>query len=339
MGNKFSRRRDAPEAASPEAASPEAAAPEQKTAEEPAAAEPAAAEPAAAEPAQDSEIVQTQQAVETENTAELVTPVASLPTEECKAECKEAPAAPLSDPEPEPVAQETPAPVQPEPAVPVSEPSPPQPEPEPEPEPQLAPEPVPEPIPEPEPGVEAVPESIPESAPAPPEDLEPQTDMLTEESLPEPEISSPALIDLGIPDATPQLITADPSPVPVPALFDADEPSDIPVTEECHGGFEVSTLEPEEPQETAESVEKPMEVEAAENLEQLVNDLNGESVSELLQNLELKGNDLVADLIPTDVKIPDGTPILDMTPATELMWINRWGFMKEVNRYFSVTPS
>ncbi|KAM8750413.1 uncharacterized protein AB9X84_012281 [Acanthopagrus schlegelii] len=314
MGNKFSRRRDAPDAASPEAAAP---------AEEPAAAEPAAAEPAAAEPAQDSEIVQTQQAVETVNTAELVTPVASLPTEECKSECNEAPAAPLSDPEPEPVAQKTPAPVQPEPAVPVSEPSPPQPEPEPEPEPvaepQLAPEPVPEPIPEPEPEVEAVPESIPESAPAPPEDLEPQTDMLTQESLPEPEISSPALIDLGIPDATPQPITADPSPVPVPALFDADEPSDIPVTEECHGGFEVSTLEPEEPQETAESVEKPMEVEAAENLEQLVNDLNEESVSELLQNLELKGNDLVADLIPTDVKIPDGTPILDMTPATELM--------------------
>lgn len=306
MGNKFSRRRDAPEAAAPEAA-----APEQKTAEE----------PAAAEPAQDSEIVQTQLAVKTENTAELVTPVPSLPTEECTSECKEAAAAPAppSDPEPEPVAEETP--VQPEPAVPVSEPSPPTPEPEPEPvaETQLAPEPVPEPIPEPEPEVEAVPESIPESAPAPPEDLEPQTDMLTQESLPEPEISSPALIDLGIPDATPQPITADPSPAPVPALFDADEPSDIPVTEECHGGFEVSTLEPEEPEETAESVEKPMEVEAAENMEQLVNDLNEESVSELLQNLELKGNDLVADLIPTDVKIPDGPPILDMTPATELM--------------------
>ena len=282
MGNRFSstKRRDAP-ATSAETA----AAPEQKTAEEPA---------VATQPAADAGITQTQEAVENVDVVvgESVTPVASLPPEECTSECKaaEAPA------EPEPVATETPAPVEPEPLVSVSEPSPP--EPEPAPEPELAPEPepvAPEPVPEPEPTsnpeaevVEAAPEPIPESVPSF-EALEQQTDMLTQESLPEP------LIDLGVPDANSE---------------PADEPADIPVSEEC---------QEDGPEETSESLEKPMEVEAAGDLVQLVSDVNEESVTELLQNLELKGNDLVADHIPTDVKIPDDGLITNMSTSAELM--------------------
>lgn len=317
MGNRFSRRRDAP------ANSAETAATEQKTAEE----------PAATQPAEESGITQTQEAVEIENldvvVGEPVTLVACIPPEECVSECKEveAPAAPapLND-EPEPMAKETPAPVQAEPLVSVSEPTPPAPEPEPEPEPvaeaQLAPEPAPEPVPEPEPTsnpeaeVEAVPEPISESVPAQAEALEQQTDLLNQESLPEPEISSPPLIDMGVPDATPQPISTPPSLIPAAV----DEPSDIPVTQECQDSAEVSvisTFEPEKPKETC--LDQLMEEEAAENLEQLVNDVHEESVSGLLKNLELKGNDLVADLIPTDVKIPDDTPIIDMSASTELM--------------------
>lgn len=348
MGNRFSRRRDAP------ANSAEAAAPEQQTAEE----------PAATQPAEDSGIPQTQEAAKTVDldvvVGEPVKQVACLPPEECVAECKEAEApaapAPVNDAEPEPVAKETPAPVsepsppEPEPVAepePIAEPEPePVAEPEPVPEPapvlapepvpapepvaeaQLAPEPTPEPVPEPEPAsspeaeVEAVPEPVSVSVPAPAEALEQQTDMLTQESLPEPAISSPPLIDLGVADATPEAINTPPSPVPIPAPVSADEPSDIPVTEECQNSPEVpviSTLEPEKCEETSECLEKLVEVEAAENLEQLVCDVNEESVSGLLQQLELKGNDLLADLIPTDAKIPDDTPIIDMSASNELM--------------------
>lgn len=318
MGNKFSRRRDVP------ISNAEAAAPDQKPAEE----------PAAPQPAEDSGITQTQEAV-VENLdvviAEPVTPVACLPAEACVSECKaaEAPAtspAPLDDAEPEPVAKETPAPVQPEPVVSVSEPEPAAeaqlaPEPVPEPASEPVPEPAPEPVPEPEPTshpeaeVEAVPEPISESTPAPAEALEQQTDMLAQEPLPEPELSSPTVVDLDVADVTPQ-------PIDIPSV-DAVEPSDIPGTEECQDSAvvpEISTSEPEKSEETSESPEKPAEEEAAENLEQLVSDVNVESVSGLLKDLELKGNDLVADLIPTDVKIPDDTPITDMmSTATELM--------------------
>ncbi|XP_022609945.1 uncharacterized protein LOC111228388 [Seriola dumerili] len=326
MGNRFSRRRDTP------AGSGETAATEQKAAEE----------PAAPQPAEESGITTTQEAVETENldvvVGEPVTPVACLPSEECVSECKEveAPAvsATLNDAEPEPVAKETPAPSQPELLVSVSEPSPPESEPVAEPklvaEAQRAPEPVPETVPEPEPTsnpeaeaeAEAVPEPISEAEPVLTEALEQHADMLTQESLPEPELSSPPLIDLGVPDVTPQPVNTSPSPAPISDPDNANEPSDIPVTEECEGSAEAaesSTFEPEKPEETTESLEKPMEVEAAENLEQLVSDVNEESISGLLQNLELKGNDLVADLIPSDVKIPDDTPITDISTSTELM--------------------
>lgn len=321
MGNLFTKKQQAT------VNSAKAAAPQQKTAEE----------PAVTQPAKDSGIIQTQEVVEPENpdvvVGESVKVVARLPSEECTSECKapEAPAAtaPQNNAEPESVAKESPAPVQPEPLVSVGEPSLPQPVPVAKPEPvaeaQLAPEPAPEPVPEPEltskpeEEVKAVPEPVSESVPDPAEDMEQQTVMLTQESLPEPEISSPPLIDLGVSDATPQLIDTP----PISAAVSADEPSDIPVTQECQDSAEVSaisTLEAERSEETPEeSLEKQMEAEAAGNLEQLVSDVNVESVSGLLQNLELKGNDLVADLIPTDVKIPDETPITDTSMSTELM--------------------
>ncbi|TKS73359.1 hypothetical protein D9C73_007437 [Collichthys lucidus] len=304
MGNLLTKKQQAT------VTSAKAAAPQQKTAEE----------PAVTQPAKDSGITQTQEA-EPENpdvvVGESVKVVACLPSEECTSECKapEAPAAaaPQNNAEPESVAKESPAPVQPEPApVPVAKP-------EPVAEAQLAPEPAPEPVPEPEPTskpeeeVKAVPEPVSESVPDPAEDMEQQTEMLTQESLPEPEISSPPLIDLSVSDATPQLIDTP----PISAAVSADEHSDIPVTQECQDSAEVSaisTLEAERSEETPEeSLEKQMEVEAAGNLEQLVSDVNVESVSGLLQNLELKGND------PTDVKIPDETPITDTSMSTELM--------------------
>ncbi|XP_039988019.1 cell surface glycoprotein 1-like [Xiphias gladius] len=311
MGNRFSRRRDIT------ASSGETNAAEQKAAEE----------PAAPQPAEESGIAPTQEAVETENLDDVVvvgepeTVEPRLPSEECTSECKEveAPAASaaLNDADPEPVAKETPAPV--------GEPSPPESEPVAEPEPvaeaQLAPEPAPEPVPDPGPtsfpeaGVEALPEPTSELVPAPAEAVEQQTDMLTLDSLSEPSPPSPPLVDLCVPDVTPQPVNTTPSPAPIPDPVDADEPSDIPVTEERQDGAEAarsSTLEPERPEGTSESLEKLMEEEAAENLEQLVSDVNEESISGLLQNLELKGNDLVTDLIPSDVKIPDDTPITDV---------------------------
>lgn len=317
MGNRFSRRRDAP------GNSAETAATEQKAAEE----------PEATQPAQDSGTMQTEVAADTENldvvVKELVTLVAYSSPEECVEESKEvnAPDAPgqLNDVESESVAKDTPAPVQPEPLVLVSEPSPPEPEPAAEPKPvgeaPAAPEPAPEPVPEPEPTsnpgaeVEADPEPISEEAPVPAEVLEEQMDVLTQESLLDPVISSPALIDMGVSDATPQLINTPPSPDSNPAPVNADKPSGIAVTEECQDGADVSIISSCAPQksEESESLEKPMEVEAAGNLEQVVNDVSEESVSGLLQNLVLKGNDVVADLIPTDVKIPDDTLITDMS--------------------------
>lgn len=322
MGNRFSRRRDTP------ASTGETAATEQKAAQEPAAPPPAAAA------AEESGITQTQEAT-TENldvvVGEPVTPVASLPTEPCVAESKEveapdASAAP-NDAAPESVAkEETPAPIQTEPLVSTSEPSPPESEPVTEPEPvaetQPTPEPASEPVPEPEPEAEAEAEAVPEpiseaTIPVPAESPEQQIDTANHESLPEPELVSTPLVDLGVSDDAPQPVNTSPSDPD-----NADEPSDIPVTEECEGSIEAaesSTLEPEKLEETTESVEKPTEVEAVENLEQLASDVNEENISGLLQNLELKGNDLVADLIPGDVKIPDDTLVTDISTSTELM--------------------
>lgn len=305
MGNKITRRRDTL------SISAEAAATEE--------------EAAATQPADEAELTQEepQEAIDIENldvvVGELVTPVACLPSEECTSELKEAgrPAATLTtqnDAEPKPVAKETPAPVQPELLVSTIE-APPKSElveePKPSVEAQLAPE--SELTSNPEIETEVVPETSSEVVPAPAEALEQQTNMLTQESLSKPVISSSPLIDLGVPDVTLQPVNTPPSPVPIHDPVDADEPSDIPVTEECQDSAD-ATFEPEKPEEISDSLE-----EASENLEQLVSNVNEDSISGLLKNLELQGNDLVPDLIPSDVKIPDDTHITDICSSTELM--------------------
>ncbi|KAF0041204.1 hypothetical protein F2P81_007102 [Scophthalmus maximus] len=308
MGNRFSRKRDTP------AGGEECAATEQKTAEEPA--------------AEASETTGTQGAAEMEGldvvVGEQVTLVACL---ECKEMEAPAASATLNDAEPEPVSKETPAPAQPNLLVSISESSPSEAEPAAGPEPvaeaQLAPEPAPEPAPQegppssPEAEVEAVPEPISEPSPVPAEAPEPLTDMLSQESLPDPVLYSTPLIDLAVPDVTPQPVAAPPAPAPVSDPVDADEPSDIPVGDECQDSVEAAascTFALEKSEEMSESLDKPA-VEAKENLEQLVSDAAEESISGLLQNLELGGK----DLIPSDVKIPDDTPITDISTSTDLI--------------------
>lgn len=316
MGIKFSRRRDAPISGA------EGAATEQKTAEELVATEPAGeSRPALA---QEATGIGSLDAVYREKPK----PASSLPNEACIAEMKEEKAhdapEPLNVEEPEPVAKNAPAPSQTQPEallcvdpppltqcdveptpVTVTQPAPepiPEPEPVSEPAPELIPEaePVSEPAPEPEPVSE--PQSVPELETAipdlPAEVLEQHTDMLNQELLPDPVIPSSTLIDLSVSDTTP------------------DKASDITVSDECREGAEVSgtsTSELPKSEEMSESPERPIEVVAAENLEQIVSDVNEETVSGLLQDLALKGNDLVTDLIPTDVKMPNETSITDIS--------------------------
>ncbi|KAM4572292.1 uncharacterized protein PAE49_007511 isoform 2-T2 [Odontesthes bonariensis] len=301
MGNRFSRRRDAP------ASSAETVAAEQKTAVEPATTDP-----------EDSAVTQTQEV--TENLDELaqepVTSTACSPKEEYLTESKEeeTPApGPINDGESEPRLKETPAPVQPELLVSAS--NPPEPEPKPVAEAQLAPEPAPEPVPEPESASEVDPAPIPEPVPAPVEDLEQHVDLLKQETLPESVSSSPPLIELSAPDDTP-------SPAPIPVPLSSDEPSNISAGEqhqECVEASEGSPPGHKESTETLEFLEKQTEVEAAERLETLGSDINEGSVSEILKNSELKGNDLLNDLISSDVKIPDASPVTDMSASIELM--------------------
>lgn len=302
MGNRFSRRRDVP------ASSAET---EQKNVEE----------PATSKPAEISAVTQTQVA-ETENLDVLagvpVTSVARTPKEDGVTECKEVEIPAVSDPikdgEPELVVKD-PAPVQPE--LLISAINPPDPEPKPDVEADLAPELAPEPVPEPESASypEAALKPISEPVPAPAGSLEQHTDLLTQESLPEPMLSSPPLIDLGAPGDI-----SSPAPIPVP--LSPHEPSNISAGEQCEENVEAAEdfpLEPEESTETSAFLEEQTKVEAAECLETLGSDVIRGSVSGVLKNLEMSGNDLLNDLIPSDVKIPDDTPITDMSTPIELM--------------------
>ncbi|XP_061578022.1 protein TsetseEP-like [Cololabis saira] len=304
MGNRFSRRRDVP------ITSPETVATQQKSPVEPA---------GPAEPAHDSGMNQSQELLHTEKLEALVEePVASLecpPKDESTLESTEVetPAVPVHEPEPE--VKETPAPVQPEPLVAASK--------EPEPEPAAPPKPVaeaqiaPEPAPEPVPEAESAPcsDEVTEAAPEPIPEPEPSLEQPIQESLPEPGLSIPLLIDLGAPDDTF-------SPAPAHVLLSPDEPSSVSGSEQCKGSVEAAeafTLEPEKSIETSEFLEKQIEVEAGECLETLGSDINGESLREILKGSELKGNDLHSDFIPSDVNIPDDTPITEMSPSIEMM--------------------
>lgn len=281
MGNKYSRKRDAPLNGA------ETAAPEEKVAEE----------PVATQPGEDSGTSQTHDADGKEELVVVMgsaSPVAALPAEECVSECKvlRAPdiSAPLSDAESEPVAKETPTAGEPSPSEPVPEPNPTA-------EAQVAPD--PEPDSEPEDGIE--PESNSETVPAPAEAPEQQTGMPTQESLPYPVICSTTLDDQD--DAT-----LDPDHYP--AAVNPDEPSDITVIDECKDRSEVSIISTPHPPKSEEISESPEEVGAAGSLEHAPSDVNKEIV---VQNLEPTENDPVADLISTGAMIPDDIPTTDMS--------------------------
>lgn len=301
MGNRFGRRRDV-QISNAETAT----ATEQKTAEE----------PEAGQPAEDSAIAESQEVAETEAldvvVGQPVTPVARLPSEECVSECKLAEASsssgPTTDPEPEPVVKDANAQVQPEPLVSASIPSVPEQELPAQTKSVAEAQLVPESVTKPDADVEAVAEPISEPVPAPAEALEQQS---SQEPLPEPVHSSPPLVNLDVPDVTPS-----PDPISVPAK---DEQPDIPAGEQCQDSAEAAETSTYETEKSAETTERPVEAEAAESLEKLESDVSEENVSETLKNLELKGNDLVSDLISSDVNIPDGPPITDMSTSTELM--------------------
>lgn len=305
MGNRFSRRRDVP------VSSAETVVTQQKT----------SVQPVTSEPAEESAVTPAQEVAQTEKldalVEEPVTSVACSPKNESTSECTEAeiPARPAPVNESEPEVKETPAAVDPEP---LSSSKAPEPEPiaaqKPFDEAQFTPEPAPEPVPEfesvscLEADTKAALEPISESEPAPAEALEQHTELPTQDSLPEPALSSPLLIDFGVLDVTP-------SPAPVPVLLSPDEPSNISAGEQCKGiveAAESATLEPEKSTEMSEFLEEQIEVEAGEIVETLGSDVNNESLSEILKNSELKGNDLHNDFIPSDVKIPDDTPIMDI---------------------------
>lgn len=281
MGNKLVRRQDAPLGSA-----------------ENAAAQQAAEEPVASQPKQDSGRAD----VCTEDldvvVGEATMPVVRLPSEACVSAFKEVDAPDSSRPPNEancePVSKETPDPVPSEPlASLLSEAS--SSEAEPVAEGQVAAEAAPDTEPEPE---EA--EADAESAPAPVEAPEKQT---------ETPLPDPALIGLDVSEATPQPITSLAVADPVPAPISPDEPSDTAATDESQDstkGSIILTPPSHKSEETSESPGKPTEAEAAGGLEQFVGD-----VGELLQDLTLKGTDLVADLVPTDVQISEDESVTD----------------------------
>ncbi|XP_034032547.1 predicted GPI-anchored protein 58 [Thalassophryne amazonica] len=239
--------------------------------------------------------------VESEN----VTP--ALPKEECVA-CAEPLAAALQS-EAENLAKEAPAPV-----LGVSVPSPP----EPAAVHQLAAE------SKPKPNVEAMPVPISESAPAEPA---PQAMNLTEESVHDPTPSSLPSVEPAIPDLSsqPDKAPAAPADIPapaasadIPAPVIPEVPSDVPAEECSAEGVVIPTSVPEKAAETSESL-KPTEGEATGNSEKLMSDVNMKSISGQLKQLELSGSDLVADLIPSDIKMSADTTVADTNGSTELM--------------------
>lgn len=125
--------------------------------------------------------------------------------------------------------------------------------------------------PEPEPSMDPVGSLPVDPEPAP--EAEAPKDAVTVETVPDPAATSPALGDLA--------------PGPDPAAAPSVNPDD-----ECHYKRE----------ETSESLEKLMQA------VQLREDVDEGSVDRLLENLELTGSDLVADVTPADTETCDDTP-------------------------------
>ncbi|XP_014826923.1 PREDICTED: myosin-binding protein H-like [Poecilia mexicana] len=292
MGNKFSRRREAPVSSAAAAA----AASEQK---------PAVESSTTPKPTADSEIKQ--EAVRTETLDVLVE---EPPKDECAPEGKEEESpvtlAPPEDAGSELLAKETPAPVQLEAAV--SDTNPLEPEsfapakPEAAEEAEAAITPNPEDVPEPDSALQSEADTddlVSEPTRLSDEDVEQHKD---QESLTDPVISSPPLIDFGVPD-----VISSPTTIPL----DPDESLNVSASEHS------ATAEPEKL--TSDSLGKSTGVEAEECLKTLGSDINVENASELLKNSGLKENDLLSDVIPREVKIPDDTSITDMSSSMELM--------------------
>ncbi|XP_011605232.1 vegetative cell wall protein gp1-like [Takifugu rubripes] len=141
----------------------------------------------------------------------------------------------------------------------------------------LVPEPTTEADPDPATGAQVVPPE-PEPAmnpadslpvdPEPAPEAQAHKDTVTVATVPDPVMTSPALGDLGDPA---------PGPDATPASVNPDD--------ECRNKCE----------ETSEA-------------EQLRNDVDEGNVDRLLENLELTGSDLVADVIPADTETCDDTP-------------------------------
>ncbi|XP_054895821.1 uncharacterized protein LOC129366155 [Poeciliopsis prolifica] len=289
MGNKFSRRREAPVSSAAAAA-----ASEQKP----------AVEPSTPKPTADSELKQ--EAVRTETLDVLVE---EPPKAECAPEEKEEESpvtlAPTEDAESELLAKETPAPVQFEAVVSDTNP--------------LEPESFAPAKPEAAEEVEAATTANGEDVPEPDSALESEadTDLVSEptrlrdedvvqhkdqESLTDPLLSLPPLIDFGVPD-----VISSPTIIPL----DPDESLNMSASEHS------ATAEPEKL--NSDFLEMSTGVEAEESLKTLGSDINVENVSELLKNSKLDENDLLSDIIPREVKIPDDTSISDMSTSMELM--------------------
>lgn len=107
-------------------------------------------------------------------------------------------------------------------------------------------------------------------------------DTVTIETMPDPVMSSPTLDELG-----------DPTPGPEPAQFTSVHPDD-----EFHDKCE----------ETSESLGALMGAELAGSSQEVRNDMDDGGVDKLLENLELMGSDLNADVIPADTDTCDDSP-------------------------------
>ncbi|XP_024137971.1 lysine-rich arabinogalactan protein 18 [Oryzias melastigma] len=154
------------------------------------------------------------------------------------------------------------------------------------------------PAPEPEPDTSFL-EADPEGTSEPSSDPEPTSTEALEETTQEllPESASPST--LIIPDVT---LT------PVLTLIGPSEASAGEGGDGEANAVEDFTAEPDAATEMSEFLEN-TQVEAAESMQTLGSDVI-ESVDEILKNSELKGNDLLSDLIPGDVNLYDDTPIM-----------------------------
>ncbi|XP_047239926.1 proline-rich transmembrane protein 2-like [Girardinichthys multiradiatus] len=279
MGNKFSRRREAPVSSAASVASEQKPAVEHST------------------PTSDSGMKQ-----EVVRAEDLDVLAEEPPKDECVPEVKEE-----EDEQSELLAKETQAPAQPKPLflnANILEPesfAQPKPKATEEAEAQVALNPTPEDISEQNSALqsEADTEPISEPVPTPAEAVVEHKD---QEYLTDPVLSSPPLIDYNVPD-----VISSPTIIPL----DPDESSNISASEHH------STVEPEE--FNSDFLEKMTGVEAEECLKMTGSEVNAENVSKLLKNSELKENDLLSDIIAREVKIPDDTPITDMSTSMELM--------------------